>query len=58
MKRGKTKTVGGPPAPAIGGMSDRATAISGTKLLRSDAKQTRKLRKSVIEETYGHVPIR
>jgi hypothetical protein len=29
-----------------------------TRLLRSDAKGTRKMRKQVIEDEWGHVPIR
>lgn len=29
-----------------------------TRLLRSDARGTRKMRKQIIEDEYGHVPIR
>ena len=36
----------------------RGPAISGAKLLKSQAPATRRLRTQVIEEDYGNVPIR
>lgn len=46
------------PASTISPAKARALAISGTKLVKSQAPRTRKERIQVIEDSFGHLPIR